>query len=252
MSALRFLTAAGVGALVMWAPSSSAQIPDKFTNLKVLPEGIAKADLVATMRDWAGGLGVRCAHCHAGPDNLKGMDFASDDKRTKRVAREMLRMSRSIGEVMRSLPPGEQPSQAVSCYTCHRGLSMPPRDLVGELAGLATREGSARAVERYRELRTAELENGRYDFSARALGALTGRLLEGEQLDAARAFAVLNIEFHPESADAYASLGRVALAAGDRARARAAFEEALQRDPHNPAALHALQGLQEHAEAPPR
>ena len=68
----------------------AAQIPEEFTNLQLLPKDIEQRKLVRTMRDWAGGLGVRCNHCHVGPENLQGMDFASDEKRTKRAARKML------------------------------------------------------------------------------------------------------------------------------------------------------------------
>jgi hypothetical protein len=65
--------------------------PQAFTNLKVLPKEIPRAELVATMRGFAGALGVRCTHCHVGPDDLQGMDFATDEKPAKQVARTMLR-----------------------------------------------------------------------------------------------------------------------------------------------------------------
>src|SRR5688500_13932467 len=46
------------------------QIPTEFKNLQVLPKDISRADLVQTMRQVATDLGVRCTHCHVGPDNL--------------------------------------------------------------------------------------------------------------------------------------------------------------------------------------
>ena len=63
-----------------------AQIPDEFSNLEVLPKDIGKRVLIERMRGFALGLGVRCAHCHVGnPDgSLDGMDFASDEKATRR------------------------------------------------------------------------------------------------------------------------------------------------------------------------
>ena len=66
-------------ALLSWTGSASAQIPDKFTNLKVLPKKIAKDDLISTMRQFSIGLGVRCNHCHAQADTTKGrgLDYAS-------------------------------------------------------------------------------------------------------------------------------------------------------------------------------
>ena len=68
-----------------------AQIPDKFTNLKVLPKDISKQELQSTMRGFAFALGVRCEHCHVekkAPEH--GLDFAADDKDAKKTARLML------------------------------------------------------------------------------------------------------------------------------------------------------------------
>ena len=69
----------------------AAQIPDEFTNLKVLPKDISKREMVSIMRSFAGALGVRCKHCHVGedPNSLEGYDFASDDPEPKRVARPL-------------------------------------------------------------------------------------------------------------------------------------------------------------------
>ena len=61
--------------------SASAQVPDKFTNLKVLPKEITKHEMEATMRSFAFALGVRCDHCQVekkAPE--RGFDFAADDK----------------------------------------------------------------------------------------------------------------------------------------------------------------------------
>src|SRR5262245_37470007 len=75
---------------------AAAQIPDKFTNLQVIAKDISKNDLVRSMRELATELGVRCHHCHVGPENLEGMDFAVDTKPTKRAAREMLKMVNAL------------------------------------------------------------------------------------------------------------------------------------------------------------
>ena len=113
--------------LVGFPSPASAQIPDKFTNLQLLNPETEKDRLVGTMKNWADGLGVRCNHCHVGPDNLQGMDFASDEKPQKRTARKMLEMSRVINrELMEELPIAEgRRSMVVSCYTCHRGKPKP-------------------------------------------------------------------------------------------------------------------------------
>ena len=44
----------------------SAQIPDEFTNLKLLPKDISKRELIGIMREFASGLGKRCNYCHPG------------------------------------------------------------------------------------------------------------------------------------------------------------------------------------------
>ncbi|PYO34379.1 MAG: c-type cytochrome [Gemmatimonadetes bacterium] len=75
--------------------------PDSFTNLKVLPKNIDQRTLLATMRGFAMALGVRCAYCHVAPREdapLDSIDFAKDDKRTKRAARVMLDMVHHIND----------------------------------------------------------------------------------------------------------------------------------------------------------
>src|SRR3989454_2661956 len=57
--------------------------PDSLTNLKVLPKTSGKQELIATMRSFALGLGVRCTYCHVGREGapLDSLKFAADDKR---------------------------------------------------------------------------------------------------------------------------------------------------------------------------
>ena len=49
---------------LLTAIPASAQIPDKFTNLQVLPKDTSKADLQSSMRKFAFALNVRCPYCH--------------------------------------------------------------------------------------------------------------------------------------------------------------------------------------------
>src|SRR5688572_29248204 len=83
------------------APARAAgQIPEKFENLQYFPKDIARDSLVQTMRGFSFALGVRCQYCHAGGDGVsfQGVNFASDDKPTKRNARFMLRMVDSLNK----------------------------------------------------------------------------------------------------------------------------------------------------------
>ena len=99
------------------APRARRPAPGPPQNLQVLPKDISRADLIATMQKVAGSLGVRCDFCHV-PGN-----FASDDKDTKQTARRMLRMVNDINKDNFSGRP------EVSCYTCHRGSTMPESQL---------------------------------------------------------------------------------------------------------------------------
>ena len=69
-------------AFLLMGGVAHSQIPDEFTNLKVLPRGIEKRDLVNTMKNFTFSLGVRCSFCHVGKEeaDLSTYDFASDDK----------------------------------------------------------------------------------------------------------------------------------------------------------------------------
>lgn len=72
---------------------------------------------------YAKALGVRCTHCHA------EQDFASDEKRAKRAAREMATMHWGINQQLaRMLNLGSSADErAINCATCHRG-AIDPRE----------------------------------------------------------------------------------------------------------------------------
>lgn len=120
------LVALGLVAILATAPAP-AQIPDSFTNLKVLPSSIEKRQLIDTMKAFTQALGVRCQHCHVGQgDDLATFDFASDDKEHKQIARQMLLMTIEINEkFIKKLPAESEPRQTVTCMTCHRGEAAP-------------------------------------------------------------------------------------------------------------------------------
>ena len=114
-----FISAAGR------APAA-AQLPEKFTNLTILPKDITQPALVSAMRQFVSALGVRCEHCHVGEGNdLSKFDFASDTKPAKNTARKMMQMLVTINQDL--LKGVGQPSAApkVTCYTCHRREAKP-------------------------------------------------------------------------------------------------------------------------------
>ncbi|HXG58705.1 MAG TPA: c-type cytochrome [Thermoanaerobaculia bacterium] len=103
-------------------------VPDdlQFHNLQVLPVNITRDELIDTMRGFTQALGVRCEHCHMRTaEGSEEFDFPSDAKEEKRIARTMIRMTRTInddfvGKVRRH-------DGRVTCGTCHRGRAVPER-----------------------------------------------------------------------------------------------------------------------------
>jgi len=117
--------------LTVWAqdqqPRKRPQLPDKFTNLQVLPKNISKDQLVSTMRLFSRSLGVHCDFCHEVSETSQ--NWASDKKDEKNAARNMMKMVHDINtNFMPKLEPlpGEEMKQAnVNCWTCHRGQKEP-------------------------------------------------------------------------------------------------------------------------------
>src|SRR5215468_4303565 len=85
--------------------------------LKIVP---AARFLTIMNLGYSRALGVACTHCHV------EQDFASDDKRPKRAAREMAAMHRMINEQLKKMQNLEpKPNRAINCSTCHRGAIDP-------------------------------------------------------------------------------------------------------------------------------
>ena len=108
------------------ATTTPAQIPDTYTNLKVLPKDIKKAQLLQHMKNFSKALGVRCHFCHKGEEgkSLSTYDFASDENYHKDIARLMIGMTHKInGEILKDLKDGQ--FTQVTCQTCHRGNKEP-------------------------------------------------------------------------------------------------------------------------------
>jgi tetratricopeptide (TPR) repeat protein len=234
--------------LLVPAASVSAQIPEKFTNLQVFPKDISRAELVLTMRGIAGDLGLRCHNCHVGPDDLTGMDFATDEKPTKKAAREMLKLVQSVNATLEALPPRDEPRGSVGCYTCHRGAQRPPERLDVLLARVAQEKGAEAAIARYHELKKDHPNDGQYNFAPQALGIAASRLAEAKRFDDALALARLNAEQYPDVSLVQAQIGQVLMQKGDRTAAAEQFRKALKLDPKNQAAQRGLKA----AEEPPK
>lgn len=100
----------------------------KFKNLKVLPKNITDKQLDHVMDEWAHSLGVHCNFCHVRIEAEKKMDFASDAKPEKEMARHMYKMMNKINQKYFEAKKdslGMVMTSGVNCYTCHRGESHP-------------------------------------------------------------------------------------------------------------------------------
>ena len=125
MRTIAILVAAGVA--LSASTLLRAQIPEKFTNLQVLPKTITRAELVPIMRGFALNLGTRCEHCHVGEGNdLSKFDFAADTKPAKAVARQMMKMVAALNPQVAGIgEPAAAGTAKITCYTCHRGALKP-------------------------------------------------------------------------------------------------------------------------------
>ena len=69
-----------------------------FKNLQILPKDISGHDLDSVMHHFTAALGVKCNFCHVRDEEAKKMDFASDAKPEKKVARKMMLMAIDINK----------------------------------------------------------------------------------------------------------------------------------------------------------
>lgn len=236
-------------ALVTVAGSLGAQAqgkfpPDSLVNTKVFPHGTPVTEVIGAMRNFSGALGVRCQFCHVGEEGkpLETFDFAKDEKRTKLVARQMMRMVQEVNRRLDTLPERQANGIQVTCVTCHRGLNKPvPLATVVSDAGMSF--GADSAIRAYRALREKYYGRDAYDFSEISLNSAALRLARANKVDDALALLRLNEEQYPKSSSTYVSRGNVLLIKGDTTSAAAAFREAIKRDPMNREAMGRLRDI---------
>lgn len=223
-----------------------AQLPDSFTNLKVLPRDITRDSLIQIMRGFSLSLNVRCQYCHVGGDgqSFQGVEFAKDDDPDKRKARFMLRMVDSLNRaVLPNLPElnGRAPLR-ITCKTCHRGAAR-PEILTQRLERVRDSVGIDAATAEYRRLRTDEAFGGRYDFTEWEMNLWAERLARsGREPEAIKVYT-LNLEFFPQSAAILIALGQLHETA-DRAKALEYYKRAQLLQPRNQELTRRIQRLE--------
>lgn len=98
-------------------------------NLKILPKNISHEDLDKVMDQFKSALGVKCNFCHAASKDSTShhLDFASDEKPEKSIARKMMQMTAKINKKFFSYNKDEkgQMVNPIACMTCHRGAERP-------------------------------------------------------------------------------------------------------------------------------
>lgn len=123
VAVLSVLTAIGIFAM---RPADDK--PPK-RNLKVLPKDISHDDLDKTMDSWKAALGVKCNFCHAPSADSSNhhLDFASDAKPEKNIARHMFVMAGKINKKYFKFNKDQNGNviPTVTCVTCHRGNPHP-------------------------------------------------------------------------------------------------------------------------------
>lgn len=100
----------------------------EFENLKVLPRDISSKMLQHIMiDDFEDGLGVGCGFCHAEQKGSHRLDYVSDAKPEKQIARSMMRMTLKLNaRYFQVHRPGlGDPGLVITCQTCHNGKPMP-------------------------------------------------------------------------------------------------------------------------------
>ena len=100
-----------VGYVLAQSSGQEKHAEQVYKNIQVF-KGLPASQLQTVMAFMAGSLGVKCSHCHSGP-------FEKDDKPEKQTARRMIRMVLDINK------GNFDGTNAVTCYTCHRGQPSP-------------------------------------------------------------------------------------------------------------------------------
>jgi len=94
-------------------------------NARELPIDVTPA----TMETLRMSLGVECAYCHVSGEFLErghNGDRQSDQNPHKLIARDMIKMTKEINRALTGVGVFPDPTNVVTCWTCHRGNRRPP------------------------------------------------------------------------------------------------------------------------------
>jgi hypothetical protein len=125
----KFVVVVALFGLMIIGMAATRPQEDGPKNLKVLPKNISHDDLEKVMDGWKAALGVKCNFCHApsADSTSHHLDFASDAKPEKNIARHMYKMTGRINKKYFSFAKDDKGATipVISCITCHRGSPHP-------------------------------------------------------------------------------------------------------------------------------
>jgi len=102
---------------------SDSNSPDSF------PKHYSRKQVDSVMSEWSVSLGVKCSYCHARntDTNQPGLNFDSDKKPEKLIAKRMYKMTADLNATYFNFNNSVSPDtiHMVICYTCHRGRPKP-------------------------------------------------------------------------------------------------------------------------------
>lgn len=98
----------------------------KAKNLKVLPKNSSKEQIDEVMESFKVALGVKCSFCHvSSSSDPSKLDFASDEKIEKEIARSMMKMTEKLNKKYFVHKRENGLVAKISCQTCHNGQQEP-------------------------------------------------------------------------------------------------------------------------------
>jgi hypothetical protein len=121
----------GLVVLMTAATNTGKPVEDRYKNLQVLPKNTTGAMMNKIMvGEFEDALGVSCGFCHAANKDGDGLDYASDAKPEKQIARQMLRMTLNLNRDYFKIdtPMMGTSNIVVTCNTCHKGETFPDGD----------------------------------------------------------------------------------------------------------------------------
>jgi Photosynthetic reaction centre cytochrome C subunit len=98
----------------------------KPTNLKVLPKDISGDEIDRLMHRFQQDLGVSCSYCHEVNTQTQQLDYASDEKPAKEIARLMIKMNDDINSKYLAQVGDRRYAEPITCGNCHLGQVHPP------------------------------------------------------------------------------------------------------------------------------